>query len=93
MADVSQVAWAGSAVSDLDVMIAIAGAPEERLAHVRRLAAMATIRVRNASWTAARDYSTKATRDAIVKASYEQVRDEERTVVRRLMRRERVKES
>ncbi len=54
---------------------------------------MATIRVRNASWTAARDYSAKSTRDAIVKASYQQVRDEERTVVRRLMRHERVKES
>lgn len=54
---------------------------------------MTTVRINNATWAAARDYSAPAAREEIVKASREQVRNEERTVVRRLMRRSQTKKS
>jgi hypothetical protein len=52
---------------------------------------MATVRINNGTWAVVRDYSAPAAREEILEASREQVRTEERTVVRRLMRRSQTK--
>lgn len=48
---------------------------------------MTTIRVKNSRPVVVRDYSKRETRDQIVAAAKRQVRSEEVTLVRRLMRR------
>lgn len=54
---------------------------------------MTTVRINNGTWAVERDYSAPSAREEIVKASREQVRNEEQTVVRRLMRRSQSKKS